>query len=113
MAAGVAEVEVEPVEVEPAGVAELEVVAAEAEATVVARVMEAARVTESVLVTPTETRTTLFQPMVRDLPLPGTKERVIMGIRTVAQAIWRVRTMAAHVTQTRLSQTIDSGVFLR
>jgi hypothetical protein len=95
MAAGVAEAEVEPAEVEPAGVAE---VAAETEATVVVRVMEAARVTEPVLVTPTERRMTLFQPMVRDLPPPGTKERVIMGIRTVAQAIWRVRTMAAHVT---------------
>jgi len=81
MAAGVAEVEVEPVEVEPVEVA------AETEATVVARVMEAARVTEPVLVTPTETRTTLFQPMVRDLPPPGTKERVIRGIRTVTQAI--------------------------
>ena len=84
-------------EAEQVGVEEVQVVAAEAEATVVARVMEAARVTEPVLVTATGTRTTLFQPMVRDPP-PDTKERVIMGIRTAAQAIWRVRTMAAHVT---------------
>ena len=91
-------VEVDPVEAEQVGVEEVQVVAAEAEATVVARVMEAARVTEPVLVTATGTRTTLFQPMVRDPPPPGTKERVIMGIRTAAQAIWRVRTMATHVT---------------
>jgi hypothetical protein len=82
MAAGV---EVEPVEVV-------------AEATVVARVMEAARVTEPVLVTATETRTTLFQLMVRDPPRPGTKVRVIMGICTAVQAIWQLRTMAAHIT---------------
>ena len=73
-------------------VAGVEVVAAKVEATVVARV------TEPVLVTVTETRTSLFQPMVRDPPPPGTKERVIMGIRAAAQAIWRVSTMATHVT---------------
>jgi hypothetical protein len=96
MAAGVeAAAGVEPAGVEAAAGAEpVEVVA---EATVV-RVMEAAKVTEPVLVTATETRTTLFQPMVRDPSPPGTKERVIMGMRTAAQAIWQLRTMAAHVT---------------
>jgi hypothetical protein len=91
MAAGVEEAGVE----EAAGAEPVEVVA---EATAVARAMEAAKVTEPVLVTATETRTTLFQPMVRDPSPPGTKERVIMGMRTAAQAIWQLRAMAAHVT---------------